>query len=165
MTRTTADDAATAILETIPATMRAIRNRMRTSDGHDISVAQFRVLLFVRRHPGTSLSPVAEHLGISLPAASQLVSRLVRDGLLSRRPSRRQVRCVELDLEDAGREILAERDARTRAWLSAALSSLDDAALERLVSALSDLRAIASDRPPHPQPSGQPDSPASSQVR
>ena len=72
---TTPDQVAIAILETIPPAMRAIREQMRSGRAASLSVAQFRLLLFVRRHPGTSLSPLAEHLGTTLPAASRVRPR------------------------------------------------------------------------------------------
>jgi len=142
---TTPDQVAIAILETIPPAMRAIREQMRSGRAASLSVAQFRLLLFVRRHPGTSLSPLAEHLGTTLPAASQLVERLVRAGLVTRAQHPEERRRVELRLTDAGDVTLAECDARTRSWLCERLSGLDETELDRLASALRDLRVILAD--------------------
>jgi DNA-binding MarR family transcriptional regulator len=138
---TTPDQVAIAILETIPPAMRAIREQMRSGRAASLSVAQFRLLLFVRRHPGTSLSPLAEHLGTTLPAASQLVERLMRAGLVTREQHSEERRRVELRLTEAGDATLEECDARTRAWLCERLAGLDEAELDRLASALRDLRA------------------------
>jgi len=139
---TTPDQVAIAILETLPPSMRAIREQMRSGRAASLSVAQFRLLLFVRRHPGTSLSPLAEHLGTTLPAASQLVERLVRAGLATREQHPRERRRVELRLTDAGAATLEECDARTRAWLCERLSGLDAAELARLAAVLADLRSV-----------------------
>ena len=141
---TTPDQVAIAILETIPPSMRAIREQMRSGRAASLSVAQFRLLLFVRRHPGTSLSPVAEHLGTTLPAASQLVERLVRAGLVTRAQHPEERRRVELRLTDAGDATLAECDARTRSWLCERLSGLDETELDRLGAALRELRTLLS---------------------
>jgi len=139
MADTTADQVAIAILETIPPSMRAIREQMRAGRAASLSVAQFRLLLFVRRNPGTSLSPAAEHLGTTLPAASQLVERLVRAGLVTRVQHPKERRRVELRLTEAGGATLAECDARTRAWLCQRMAGLDDTELDRLAGALHDL--------------------------
>src|ERR1035437_2734020 len=112
----TADQVAVAILETVPRSMRSIREQMRSGRTDGLSVAQFRLLLFVRRNPGTSLSGLADHLGISLPAASQVVERLVRTGMVSRAQHPQERRRVELRLTEAGAAALAECDTRTRAW-------------------------------------------------
>ncbi len=142
VTETTADQVAIAILETIPPSMRAIREQMRSGRAAGMSVAQFRLLIYVRRHPGTSLSALAEHLGASLPAASQLVERLVRSGLLTRAQHAEERRRVELRLTEAGAAALADCDARTRTWLCGRLSGLDDRDLARLAGALGELREL-----------------------
>ena len=139
---TTPDQVAIAILETIPPSMRAIRGQMRSGRAASLSMAQFRLLLFVRRHPATSLSPVAEHLGTPLPAASQLVERLVRAGLVTREQQLAERRRVELRLTEAGGATLAECDARTRAWLCERLSGLAGEKLDRLSGALQELRGL-----------------------
>ena len=143
---TTPDQVAIAILETIPPSMRAIREQMRSGRAASLSVAQFRLLLFVRRHPGTSLSPLAEHLGTTLPAASQLVERLVRAGLVTRAQHPEERRRVELRLTETGDATLAECDVRTRAWLCERLSGLDEAELDQLASRLRNLRVLLSER-------------------
>jgi DNA-binding MarR family transcriptional regulator len=155
VSQTTPDQVAIAILETIPPSMRAIREQMRSGRAASLSVAQFRLLLFVRRNPGTSLSPLAEHLGTTLPAASQLVERLVRAGLVTRVQAPEERRRVELRLTEAGGATLAECDARTRAWLCGRLSGLTDAELVRLAGVLGDLRELLSQDGAHLSRLGQ----------
>ena len=141
---TTPDQVAVAILETLPPAMRAIREQMRSGRAAGMSVAQFRLLLYIRRNPATSLSPLADHLGTSLPAASQLVERLVQAGLIAREQHPRERRRVQLRLTDAGATALAECDARTRAWLCKRLSGLDESELDDLAGLLRDLRRLLS---------------------
>jgi DNA-binding MarR family transcriptional regulator len=142
----TPDQVAIAILETIPLSMRVIREQMRSGIAASLSVPQFRALRFVRRDPATSLSPVAEHLGTSVPAASQLVERLVRAGLVTREQHPREHRRVELRLTAAGAATLEECDARTRAWLCERLSGLAEADLARLEATLRELRGLMADQ-------------------
>jgi DNA-binding MarR family transcriptional regulator len=145
MPKTTADQVAITILETLPPSMRAIREQMRAGRVDGMSVAQFRLLIFVRRNPGTSLSPLAEHLATSLPAASQLVERLVQIGLLTRGPHPESRRRIEVHLTPAGAAALAQCDARTRAWLCDRLSGLDEADLERIEGSLRELSGLLAD--------------------
>jgi DNA-binding MarR family transcriptional regulator len=142
MAETTADQVAISILETIPASMRAIREQMRSGRAAGLSVAQFRLLLFVRRNPGSGLSVVADHLGTTLPSASQLVERLVRAGLVTRIQHPEERRRIELRLTHAGAVALVECDARTRSWLCERLSGLEPAELDRIGGALADLRNL-----------------------
>jgi DNA-binding MarR family transcriptional regulator len=125
--------------------MRAIREQMRSGRAAGMSVPQFRLLRYVRRNPGTSLSPVADHLGTTLPATSQMVERLVKAGLVTRVQNPDERRQVELRLTDAGAAILKELDDATRAWLCDRLSGMDERQLEAMAAALRNLRAALSD--------------------
>lgn len=144
MKDTTPDQVAVAILETIPPSMRAIREQMRSGRAAGMSIAQFRLLLFVRRNPGSGLSALADHMGTSLPAASQLVERLVNAGLVTREQDPQERRRVQLRLTDAGTAALAACDNRTRAWLCERLAGLDQSELDRLAGTLGDLRRLLS---------------------
>lgn len=135
----TPDEAAEAVLEAVPPAMRAIKERMRSARAANLSVSQFRMLLFVRRHPGTDLSAVADHMGTTLPSASQLMSRLVATGLIVRTTHPTERRHLQLKLTEAGVVALAEADARTREWLRDRLSGASPEQLDRLTFALTDL--------------------------
>jgi len=140
--RPAASEAADAILEAVPAAMRAIRGRMRDGRPAGLSVPQFRALLHVRRNPGSSLSDLAEHLGTSLPATSELVARLVAQGLVARLPDPASRRRLRLTLTAAGADDLADAEARTRAWLEELLAGQPAGELARLVTSLEDLRRL-----------------------
>ena len=63
------------VMETVPTLMRAIRKEMRSYREAGLSVPQFRLLIYLNRNEGVSLSDVAGHLGLSLPAMSRMVTR------------------------------------------------------------------------------------------
>ncbi len=134
--------AARAVLETVPPSMRAIRQHMRSSRATGLTVPQFRALVFVRRHPATDLSGIAEHLGTSVPAASELVNRLVRQGLVLRSTDERERRRICLTLSDEGTAHLERAERDTTAWLEDALSALTPDRLAALVASLGDLRLL-----------------------
>jgi DNA-binding MarR family transcriptional regulator len=83
--------------------MRYIRHEMRSHRQPRLSVPQFRALIFASVHDGPSLSAMAEHLGLSLPAASRMADQLVRRGLLERRQAARDRRRVSLSPTARGR--------------------------------------------------------------
>ncbi len=140
-----ARDTAEAVLEVVPSTMRAVRGRMREGRAEGVSVPQFRVLLFVGHHPGTDLSSVAEHLGASMPAASELVSRLVRDGLVVREPDPLSRRRVRLTVSPEGERQFADARGRTLDWLAGRLATTPPAQLRRIATALRELHAALGD--------------------
>jgi DNA-binding MarR family transcriptional regulator len=137
--------AAAAVLESAPPVMRQIRGRMREARGAGVSIPQFRALLFVRRHPGTGLSGVAEHLGTSLPAASELVARLVRNGLVMREADPTSRRRIRLTLSEAGAMHLGGAQAGTLEWLAGRLDGVDPERLDAITAALDELRWLLED--------------------
>lgn len=122
--------------------MRAIRGQMRQGRVEGVSVAQFRAMLYVGRNPGTDLSSVAEHLGASMPAVSELVSRLVRDGLVTREDDPASRRRLRLTLTDIGEAQLAEARDRTLSWLGQRLGGVAPEELTQIDAALRTLRRL-----------------------
>src|SRR5690348_2467081 len=111
-----AERCAATIMETVPLVMRAIRAEMRRRRPADLSVPQFRALGFVRRNPGASLSEVAAHLGLTLPATSALIDLLVARELIVRALNPNNRRRVTLTLTPLGASTLgaAHADAQAR---------------------------------------------------
>jgi len=71
------------------------------------------VLVFLYRHPGASLSSVAEHLGVTCPTASVLVDRLVRRGLVDRTAYPQERRRIALTLTATGAQHLQQARGAT----------------------------------------------------
>jgi len=136
---------AEVVLDTVPATMRAIRGHMREGREEGVSVPQFRALLYVGRNPGTDLSSLAEHLGASMPAVSELISRLVRDGLVLRELDPASRRRIRLTNSADGERQFHEARGRTIDWLANRLGSLSPEQLDRIASALQELRTVLGD--------------------
>jgi len=136
---------AEVVLDTVPATMRAIRGHMREGREEGVSVPQFRALLYVGRNPGTDLSSLAEHLGASMPAVSELISRLVRDGLVLRELDPASRRRIRLTISADGERQFHEARGRTIDWLANRLGSLSPEQLDRIASALQELRTVLGD--------------------
>ncbi|MEN6369744.1 MAG: MarR family transcriptional regulator [Thermotogota bacterium] len=136
------DGCARAVLDTVPLVMRAVRAEMRSRRGSDLSVPQFRVLVFVRRRPGASLSDVAQHVGMLLPSMSKLVTGLVARGLVSRTPSKTDRRRLVLVLTAKGGALVESARRGAQAGLARRLSGLSREDREAVARALSALDAL-----------------------
>jgi DNA-binding MarR family transcriptional regulator len=82
-----------------------------------VSMPQMMALFRVHYHGPCGVSEIADHLDVSRAAASQLVDRLVQQGLLRRweHPTDRRIKLVALT--EAGASLVAEGiDARQR-WM------------------------------------------------
>jgi len=123
------------LIEVVPLIMRRIRREMRRHSIPGLSVAQFRTLIYLQRHPGTSLSEVAEFLGLTLPSASKLVDRLVMDKSVSRRIAQDRRR-VKLGLTERGQTALDLARLEAREQLSESLKLLSQEELATVSAAL-----------------------------
>jgi DNA-binding MarR family transcriptional regulator len=73
-------------------------------------VVQLRALTVLREVGTVNLGRVAEEMGVALSTASRLVDRLVRAGLVDRRPSPRTRREIELEVSPDGLATLDRYD-------------------------------------------------------
>ncbi len=115
---------AAEILEAVPVLMRYIRSQMRRHRGSDLTVPQFRTLVFLNRTPGASLSALADFLALSLPATSRLVEGLVRRSLVERRIPPGNRRLVALSVNAHGRRIICTARQATEKRLAEVVAPL-----------------------------------------
>ncbi len=138
-----------------PLIMRFLREQMRQRRHAGLTVPQFRALIFAHTLPAATLSDMAEHLGLSLPAASRLVAGLVRRGLLTRRARPENRRCVALRLTTRGETAYAAAYDGTREALARQLARLSARELGDVNRAAALLHTIF-EAPPNPNGSGKP---------
>jgi DNA-binding MarR family transcriptional regulator len=141
-TEITPEQCATEVMETIPLVMQFLRTEMRSQNSPDLSVPQFRTLAFLNRHPGASLSDLAEHLGVSRATASAITERLVQRSLVDRRERPEERRHVVLKLTQAGSEYLQQIRKTTRAQIATIFANLSETQLQRVVEGLAILRDV-----------------------
>lgn len=142
---------AAAIMETVPLVMRTVRAEMRSRRPSDLSVPQFRALGYVRRHPDTSLSDVAEHLGLTLSSMSTLIDNLVIRELIDRGINPDNRRRATLNLTPLGRSTLETAHAHTQARLVELLAPLSATDRAVIAQAMQILRPVfaAGEAPEH----------------
>ncbi len=128
--------------ETMPPMWHQIREHLRelVTARCDISVEQFHLLRNIRRGTG-SVSQLAAAKHISRAATSQAVAALVRKGLIVRRPSLEDRRCVQLELTGAGSQLLDAIFETNRGWMKARMAGLGPEELLSLQRGLEALNA------------------------
>jgi DNA-binding MarR family transcriptional regulator len=139
------DGVAERLLAVVSAVSRLLRREMRRNAG-DLTVPQFRALAFIQRHPGTDLSLLATHLGMSRSSASALVERLAKAGHVSRSTNPDERRRIRIEVEEPGLLAVARASERTRTWLAGELESLTPAERRRLAASLDLLARIGETR-------------------
>jgi DNA-binding MarR family transcriptional regulator len=83
--------------------------------------------MFLSRTQNSSLSAVAGHLGLSLPAMSRLVNGLVAGRLANRQPVSTNRRQIALTLTERGRATVEKARNEIRLHLAGALKDLPTA--------------------------------------
>jgi DNA-binding MarR family transcriptional regulator len=137
-----AEQCAAELMETIYPIMQFIRTEMRSQRESSLSVPQFRVMVFLSRHAGASLSEVAEHLGVTRATASVMVDRLVQHGLLDRTDDPQERRQIRLSLTQIGGDRLSEMREVTRQKIATLLKRLTAEELENVAAGLTALRRV-----------------------
>lgn len=136
------NEAAKEVLDAIPTVMRVIRSEVRNQRKTYLSVPQFRTLAFLEITPGATLSEVAEHVGLTLPAMSRLVDGLVTRDLIARSASHDDRRRVDLSLTVEGKSILLDSRRLAQARLAEYLAPLSAVEKETVVRAMRLLKGI-----------------------
>jgi DNA-binding MarR family transcriptional regulator len=101
-----------------------------------VTAAQLFVLRQIAAAPGLSLSALAARTRGAQSSVSEVVSRLVAQGLVQRRASREDARRIELSLAAGGRAIAARAGETIQETLVAAFERLPPAQQESLAQGM-----------------------------
>ena len=148
------DACAREVLDVVPSVMRFIRTEMRSHRALDLSVPQFRSLVFIERTAGTSLNGVAVHLGLTPPSVSKLIDGLSNRGMVKRREAPGDRRRLTIEITAEGGQALARARSAAQKSLSRLLGSLNAEELSIVARAMSDMRRIFAARA-HPRSEGR----------
>lgn len=140
------EEPASDLLDVVPIVMRDIRSEMRSRRSHDLTVPQFRALLFLNRNKGSSLLDVAKFMGLASPSVCRLIDALVSREFVTRNEHPEDRRRLKLTVTDHGRHVLEICRKGTLAHLSERLSLLAPEEREAVVKALRALRSAFADR-------------------
>jgi len=122
-----AEQCSREFLDVVLTVMRQVREEDRGELHDGMSWPQFRTLFILRRLPDASLGQVAERLGLSPAACSQMIDGLVSRGLVSREACAEDRRRVELSLTANGEALLAAHRATKERRMAERLASLSTA--------------------------------------
>jgi DNA-binding MarR family transcriptional regulator len=121
--------------------------RLQVWEERGLTLAQLRILFYVRAHPGTTTNALAARLGLTVATVSGLVDKLARAGLVERRQREDDRRVLPLWLTADGQAVVGEIRQGNRAYLAELAAHLGadlapiTAALEQLVEAIDRLPA------------------------
>ena len=96
----------------------SMRNFMLYAKEHNYSMAQLNALFRIRQKGTCGVSDLGEEMGVTSAGASQLLERLVQQGLAMRTEDPQDRRNKRIALTDAGQKIIEESAAARQSWLT-----------------------------------------------
>lgn len=117
--------------------MRFIRRELRDRGTLFVSLPQLRTLVYLDRCPGTDLSGVADHLGVTPATASGVVNRLVMQGLVHREGHPLKRRHVVLTLTRNGSQRLRQVREAAYAHVRNVLADRSATELQKILEGVS----------------------------
>ena len=116
----------------------------------DLTPRQFAVLVTVSEHEGVSQTGLVERTGIDRSTLADIVSRMLKKGLLQRRRTKEDARAYAVKLTEEGRRLLRSSDPLAKKVderiLEALPSKQREQFLDRLVSIVDSLQGLTTER-------------------
>lgn len=140
---------AMAVADSLRPTLLRLGRELRREKIGGVSPHQVSLLVSIKYAPGVTVGTLATDERVSTAAMSKRVSRLERDGLVARTPSKADRRCVGLTLTEEGQRTLRRVRSRRTAWLASRLGTLSPEELARVAAAADPLARLVheDDRP------------------
>ncbi|MBE7473039.1 MAG: hypothetical protein DPW09_00115 [Anaerolineae bacterium] len=113
-----------------------------------LSLTQLNTLMQLYHRGACGISDVGDHLGITNAATSQMIQRLVEQGLLIRTEDAVDRRVKQVALTAAGRALIEQGFEARRRWLEDLTTALTPDQQVQIGTALADLTAAARDWDP-----------------
>lgn len=110
----------------------------QTGQRAGVSLAQYRLLLFVAREPQRA-GELATRAAVSKPTLTNLVNTLEREGLITKERLADDRRGIRLEVTESGAAALAEAEGILIGRIGQLLDDVED--VERILSAFADLDA------------------------
>ena len=114
---------------------------LRQVGPRQLTFSQFKLLKLLAQTDAQTIGDVAAFLGVSNPAASKAVDKLVRRGLLVRNEAQADRRATELSLTESSRRVLAAYDAAKNRKLAGVFRQFSPDDLRRTSELLDQLSA------------------------
>lgn len=118
------------------AMRRSMRSLMRYAKEKNYSIEQLNALYRIYHRGHCGVSDLGEEMGVSRAAASQLLERLVQQGLAVRSEDPLDRRNKRVALTEAGEAIVQESMAARQGWLDRLAETLAPAEQQQVDAAL-----------------------------
>lgn len=135
----------------------SMHNALRFSRESGWSMSQLSTLVIIHKRGTSAISDIGDELGVTKAAVSQLLDRMVGDGLLSRVEDPHDRRVKQIHLTEKGRRMLQDSLDARHGWINDLADALTDSEKEQIGQAIdilvSKAKQLAQDDHPDCSPS------------
>ncbi len=116
---------------------RSLRRFIDHTRSSGLSMSMIGALFHLNQREKAGVTELGDHLGVTSAAASQMLERLVQQGLIQRSEDPDDRRVKQIILTDKGCQVLEEGLQARQGWLTDLTDSLTESEQKRVNSALS----------------------------
>ncbi len=142
VTRTTTSIAGLILDEVAPLLGRAKAAWATRCQERDLSMTHFQALTLLDRSGPIPMSHLAEQMGVSLPNATGIITRMEERGVVERAHDEHDRRLVLVRLTPPGQDFIRELGDLRRAQLTALIDAMAPEQQENLLRAIRDVLAV-----------------------
>jgi DNA-binding MarR family transcriptional regulator len=134
-----------AVADRLRPTVLQLARELRREKIAGVSPHQVGLMVSIKYAPGVTVGELASEERVSTAAMSKRISRLERDGLVTRTKSETDRRQVGLSLTEEGQRALRRVRSRRTAWLASRLDTLTTDELTAVGAAVDALSHLLAD--------------------
>jgi DNA-binding MarR family transcriptional regulator len=108
------------------ATRRSMLALMRFNQANNLSISMMSMLFHASRQKHVTINELARQLGVSMPAASQMVARMVEQGWVNREESPLDRRERIISLTESGSDLVARAKKARHAWIAELITGFSE---------------------------------------
>jgi DNA-binding MarR family transcriptional regulator len=115
---------------------RSMRELVQFSKDSGMSMTQLSTLMHLHHQGACGVSDIGSHLGVTSAAASQMIDRLVQQGLLERSEDPLDRRVKQIRVTAKGRQLIEAGIKARRSWMEDLTTALTPEEQARITQAL-----------------------------
>ncbi len=115
----------------------SMRNTIRYARESGLSMSHIGAIFHIHRIGSCGVTEIGDHLGVTSAAASQLLDRLVQQGLVERSEDPVDRRVKRIELTEKGQHLFEEGVRARQSWLDDLARTLSDQEKEQITTAFS----------------------------
>lgn len=124
------------------AMRQSMKGMLAFTRDRSISFSQISILMHLHHKGKSSVSDIAEKLGTTPAAASQLINKLEQDHLVQRHEGTPDRRIRQIELEKSGREFVEALIEMRFHWLDEVSLQVEDEKIDQLLSSIRELTEV-----------------------